>query len=117
MEYFSDLQKIAVIEYSLTIIPISSTLHMEDTIAHMIKCENRSPHNPFKFKKSKEEFHNEQAQQIAILSTIPGVREAKALRLLKAFGTITALSNASFKELSDVVGNAVAQSIVDFIHK
>ncbi|XP_046397371.1 Fanconi anemia core complex-associated protein 24-like isoform X2 [Ischnura elegans] len=113
LEAFKEMQKMAVIHYSLTVIPITSLLMLPEIL---IRIETTSPGNPFKCKKKKLEAHSEREQQIALLCNIPGIRETNSMKLLKVFGTIVAISNASYSQLAAAVGNSVAKSVLDFFH-
>ncbi|XP_071451930.1 Fanconi anemia core complex-associated protein 24-like [Hetaerina americana] len=115
-EFFKEMQKVAVIDHSLTVLPITSSYGLPDLLIQMIRMETTSPVNPFKFKKKKTEVHSDRDQQISLLSTIPGVGETNAKKLLRVFGTITAISTATYSELAGAIGNSVAKSVLDFFN-
>ena len=53
--------------------------------------------------------------QIATLSTLPGVGEAYATKLLEKFGSIYNVVNASLPQLESVLGKAKAKKIYNYI--
>lgn len=62
-------------------------------------------------------FHRKQKAKkdkaVGLLS-VSGVGEARVKRLLDYFGSFEAIENASFQDLSDVVGSKVAEKVVEY---
>ena len=57
--------------------------------------------------------------KVTILDNIPGIGEKRKTILLKEFGSISALKNASIEEISSIkgIGKHFAKRIYDYIHK
>jgi len=66
--------------------------------------------NASRNKHEKKNIHSE-------LENIPGVGAATRTRLLKSFGEINRIKNATFDELSDVVSSNIAKNVYDYFHK
>ena len=79
------------------------------------KAENYEPRLP----KLKRYKMSEDEQLVTLLSTLPGVGEKRAEKLLKRFGSLKNLVNASYSEIASVDGvpSTVAKKIYQLFNK
>jgi DNA excision repair protein ERCC-4 len=91
-------------------IPIISTPSADHTAKLLVSLCSRkeTPKGPFlkKIKKS----NNVQKQQLAALSSLPGVGEKLSIRMLKKFGSPLRVFNANLAELTKVEGLGAARA-------
>lgn len=90
-----------VLDYKIPIIPTPSASHSAKLLISMCARQATSK-GPFlkKIKKSADL----QKQQLSVLSSLPGVGEKLATRMLERFGSPSKTLNASFTELSKIKG-------------
>jgi len=95
------------LDFKIPIIPTPSADHTAKLLVSM--CSRKeTPKGPFlkKIKKS----NNVQKQQLAALSSLPGVGEKLAIRMLKKFGSPLRVFNANLAELTKVEGLGAARA-------
>jgi len=95
------------LDFKIPIIPTPSADHTAKLLVSM--CSRKeTPKGPFlkKIKKS----NNVQKQQLAALSSLPGVGEKLAIRMLKKFGYPLRVFNANLVELAKVEGLGTARA-------
>ncbi len=95
------------LDFKIPIIPTPSADHTAKLLVSM--CSRKeTPKGPFlkKIKKS----GNVQKQQLIALSSLPGVGEKLAIRMLKKFGSPLRVFNANLAELTKVEGLGAARA-------
>ncbi len=95
------------LDFKIPIIPTPSADHTAKLLVSM--CSRKeTPKGPFlkKIKKS----NNVQKQQLTALSSLPGVGEKLAIRMLKKFGSPLRVFNANLAELTKVEGLGAARA-------
>ena len=95
------------LDFKIPIIPTPNADHTAKLLVSM--CSRKeTPKGPFlkKIKKS----NNVQKQQLTALSSLPGIGEKLALRLLKKFGSPLRIFSASTTELAKVDGLGLARA-------
>jgi len=95
------------LDFKIPIIPTPSADHTAKLLVSL--CSRKeTPKGPFlkKIKKSS----NVQKQQLAALSSLPGVGEKLAIRMLKKFGSPLRVFNANLAELTKVEGLGAARA-------
>ncbi len=95
------------LDFKIPIIPTPSADHTAKLLVSM--CSRKeTPKGPFlkKIKKSS----NVQKQQLAALSSLPGVGEKLSIRMLKKFGSPLRVFNANLAELTKVEGLGAARA-------
>ncbi|KAG2477751.1 MAG: Heavy metal resistance protein CzcA [Nitrosopumilales archaeon] len=95
------------LDFKIPIIPTPSADHTAKLLVSM--CSRKeTPQGPFlkKIKKS----NNVQKQQLAALSSLPGVGEKLSIRMLKKFGSPLRVFNANLAELTKVEGLGAARA-------
>jgi len=107
--FYGALSTIAL-DFKIPVIPTPNAAHTAKLLVCM--CSRKeSPKGPFlkKIKKS----NNIQSQQLATLSSLPGVGEKLATRMLEKFGTPLRVFNATISELAKIegLGNIRAKKI------
>ena len=107
--FYGALSTIAL-DFKIPVIPTPNAAHTAKLLVCM--CSRKeSPKGPFlkKIKKS----HNIQSQQLVTLSSLPGVGEKLATRMLEKFGTPLRVFNATILELAKIegLGNIRAKKI------
>ncbi len=98
--FYGALSTIAI-DFKIPIIPTSSASHTAKLLVSM--CSRKESHKgPFlkKIRKS----NDLQRQQLSTLSSLPGVGEKTAIRMLKKFGSPLQVFTAPYTELSKVEG-------------
>ncbi|XP_066981476.1 Fanconi anemia core complex-associated protein 24-like [Macrobrachium rosenbergii] len=113
-EHFGNLQKFVVIELGLTLIPVSSIEEAGNLLTQMVCCEAKINANPFRMKT--KPANTPDAALLGCTTMIPGLGEKKALLLLKHFGSLKSLCNASQESIADIVGPSTALSVYNFFH-
>ncbi len=113
--FYGAVSRIAL-DFKIPIIPTPSATHTAKLLVSMcMRRENAG--GPFlkKIKKS----GNVQVQQLSALSSMPGVGEKLAIRMLERFGTPLRVFNASLAELAkiDGLGEARAKKIKNMLGK
>ncbi|KFQ40608.1 Fanconi anemia-associated protein of 24 kDa, partial [Mesitornis unicolor] len=115
-QYFLAVQKLVVLELGMVLLPVANQGEASQLITQLVSfCvrEQSKDHNS-------NPFLRKRCSQLAepsvfrTVQQIPGVGKTKALLLLKQFGSIHRLCNASVQELELVVGQTVAQQIYTF---
>jgi len=53
----------------------------------------------------------------SLLDVVPGIGEVRKKELLKKFGSLKKMREASIEELSDVVGREVAKKLVEYLQE
>ena len=98
--FYGAVSRVAL-DFKIPIIPTPSATHTAKLLVSM--CSRKEgPQGPFlkKIKKS----NDIQKQQLSTLSSLPGVGEKLAVRMLEKFGTPLRVFNASLAELAKVEG-------------
>jgi ERCC4-type nuclease len=74
--------------------------------------------NPLADKK-KQKFSEDSDSQLAVIETLPDIGAAIAMAILKEFGTLKGVFNASKKKLMlvDGIGEKRAEKLLEFINK
>ncbi|GIY38512.1 fanconi anemia core complex-associated protein 24 [Caerostris extrusa] len=112
-QYFNDLQKFAVLELGLGIIPVSGCEECGQALIAMVRmgCEDKS--NPFMFRSRAPPM---ETYLLKTLLTIPSLGETKAQALLLRFKSLINICNASLEDLTKTVGVNSAQQVYNFFH-
>lgn len=125
-KYFQDLQIFCVIELGLPLIPIADNIdvHLPQVIAQLVNVTDprKIKKNPFKFgiiqkenvKPKNDAICSTSADLTKTMCTIPGINEMKAKLLIEKFGCIVNVSEATLKDLSEIVGESAAFKIKYF---
>lgn len=123
---FKDLQIFCVVELGLPLIPIAENIdmHLPQVISQLLSTTDptKNRRNPFKFgiiqkddlKSKNDVICNTSADLAKTLCTIPGLNEIKAKILIEKFGSIVDISNATLKDLSEVLGDNAAFKVKYF---
>jgi len=113
-QYFQTLQKFAVLELGLTLMPVINQTEAANLLVQMVHTENNPAHNVLhKSKKHK----SVDASVLATVQCIPRLGEVKAKHLLEKFGSIHNINKATMQELSDVIGKNLGQTVWKFLHE
>nr|XP_020671617.1 Fanconi anemia core complex-associated protein 24 isoform X1 [Pogona vitticeps]XP_020671621.1 Fanconi anemia core complex-associated protein 24 isoform X1 [Pogona vitticeps] len=111
-QYFPAVQKFVVLELGMTLVPVANQGEAAQFIIQLVHEQMKDgASNPFLNKRSPTLL---EASLFETVQQIPGVGKTKALLLLKQFGNIYQLCNASIPELEEVVGRTLAQQIHTF---
>ncbi|KAJ7311925.1 hypothetical protein JRQ81_006245 [Phrynocephalus forsythii] len=111
-QYFPAVQKFVVLELGMTLIPVANQGEAAQFIIQLVhELSKDRASNPFLNNRSHTILEPSLFQTV---QQIPGVGKTKALLLLKQFGNIHKLCNASIPELEEVVGCTLAQQIHTF---
>ncbi|XP_071957774.1 Fanconi anemia core complex-associated protein 24-like [Antedon mediterranea] len=113
-QYCLNLQKFVVLELGLVILFISTPIQAASLLIEMVLEENKPFSNPFRIKRKSQPI------DISVLSTmklVPRLGAVKAKALLVEFGSIEAISKASIKDLTKIVGQSTASHIYEFFNK
>ncbi|GIY46167.1 fanconi anemia core complex-associated protein 24 [Caerostris darwini] len=112
-QYFNDLQKFAVLELGLGIIPVSGSEECGQALIAMVRmgCEDKS--NPFMYRCRAPPM---ETYLLKTLLTIPSLGETKAQALLLRFKSLINICNASLEDLTKTVGANSAQQVYNFFH-
>jgi DNA excision repair protein ERCC-4 len=99
-------------------IPIISTPSPSHTAKLLVSMCSRKDVSNGPFIKKIRKSDNLQTQQLLLLSSLPGVGEKTAIRLLEKFGTPLKVFSASITELSKIsgLGEARAKKIKKMLH-
>jgi len=106
MVFYGALSSIAM-DFKIPIIPTPNATHSAKLLVSM--CSRKDPpKGPFlkKIRKSNDLYR----QQLSVLSSLPGIGEKVALRMLEKFGTPTRVFTASTSELSKISGLGVVRA-------
>lgn len=98
--FYGALIRIAL-DFKISIIPTPDADQTARLLVAMAARKNRTS-GPY-LKKIKK-HHDMEQQQLVILSSLPGIGEKLAIRILERFGTPAAALNASLPDLSKVPG-------------
>ncbi|XP_026293728.1 Fanconi anemia core complex-associated protein 24-like [Frankliniella occidentalis] len=109
---YQDFQDLACIELELTVYPVSQQNEIPRILRALTYAETRQTNNPFK--NSVEEETGLEKQQMSLLKLIPSVGEKAALKLLKSYGHISAISKLSEERLACKIGKADAAKVYNF---
>ena len=104
--FYGAVSRVAI-DFKIPIIPTPSATHTAKLLVSM--CSRKESHQgPFlkKIKKS----NDIQKQQLSSLTSLPGVGEKLAIRMLEKFGNPLRVFNASLSELSKVEGLGEARA-------
>ena len=104
--FYGAMSRVAI-DFKIPIIPTPSAMHTAKLLVSMCSTKE-GPKGPFlkKIKKS----NDIQKQQLSSLSSLPGVGEKLAIRMLEKFGNPLRVFNASLSELSKVEGLGEARA-------
>ena len=105
--FYGALSSIAL-DFKIPVIATPSADHTAKLLVSM--CSRKDvPKGPFlkKIKKS----NDIQLQQLAAISSLPGIGEKLAIKMLEKFGSPSRVFSASVAELAKVIGNAKATKI------
>lgn len=105
--FYGALSSIAL-DFKIPVIATPSADHTAKLLVSM--CSRKDvPKGPFlkKIKKS----NDVQLQQLAAISSLPGIGEKLAIKMLEKFGSPSRVFSASVAELAKVIGNAKATKI------
>ncbi len=99
--FYGAVSRIAI-DFKIPIIPTPSATHTAKLLVSMCSRKEGQQQGPFlkKIKKS----NDIQKQQLSSLTSLPGVGEKLAIRMLEKFGSPLRVFNASLSELSKVEG-------------
>ncbi|NWW36916.1 FAP24 protein, partial [Panurus biarmicus] len=115
-QYYSGVQKLAVLELGMVLLPVANQGEASQLIIQLVSsCVREQSRDrgsrPFL---GKQRAPAAEPALLRAVQRIPGLGRAKALLLLRRFGSIHRLCNAALAELEPVVGQAVAQQIHAF---
>lgn len=111
-QYFMAMQKFTVLDLGMVLLPVASQTEASCLIIQLVQEQTReTSKNPFL--KNKRAPVSEPAL-LRTVQQISGVGKVKAPLLLQKFPSIQQLSNASVRELEQVVGQAAAQQVHAF---
>lgn len=103
-------------------IPVIFTQDPKDSAEYIYMISRQAQHgltfNPLADKK-KQKFSEDSDAQLAVIETLPDIGAAIAMAMLKQFGTLKGVFNATKKTLMSVdgIGEKRAQKLVDFLNK
>ena len=98
--FYGALSTIAI-DFKIPIIPTPNASH---TAKLLISLASRKESNKGPFLKKIKKSNDTQKQQISVLSSLPGVGEKTAIRMLEKFGTPLKFLSASTTDLSKITG-------------
>ena len=98
--FYGAMASIAI-EFKIPIIPTPNASH---TAKLLISLASRKESNKGPFLKKIKKSNDTQKQQISVLSSLPGVGEKTAIRMLEKFGTPLKVLSASTTDLSKITG-------------
>lgn len=107
---YQELQEMACLELGLTVFPISIQNEIPRILQALTSAETKM--NPFRPSPAAEQ--DLEKQQIALLRLVPSIGEKTAVRLLKLYGHITAISKLSEERLATKIGRADAQKVYGY---
>lgn len=103
-------------------IPVIFTQDPKDSAEYIYMISRQAQHgltfNPLADKK-KQKFSEDSDAQLAVIETLPDIGAAIAMAMLKEFGTLKGVFNASKKKLTQVdgIGEKRAEKLLEFINK
>ena len=98
--FYGALSTIAI-DFKIPIVPTPNALH---TARLLVSLASRKDSNKGPFLKKIKKSNDTQKQQILLLSSLPGVGEKTAIRMLEKFGTPLKVLSASTNDLSKITG-------------
>ena len=98
--FYGALSTVAV-DFNIPIIP---TPNASDTAKLLVSLASRKEISKGPLLKKKKKSNDIQKQQLSVLSSLPGVGEKTAVRMLEKFGTPLNVLSASTKDLAKVSG-------------
>ncbi|KAK7067532.1 hypothetical protein SK128_026324 [Halocaridina rubra] len=110
---YGPLQKFVVLELGLSLMSVSTTDEAAQLLAQMVTCEAKINSNPFRMKTKPK---SPDAALLAATTMIPSLGKKRALQLLKQFGSLKSLSNASQESIAEIVGHSSASVVYNFFH-
>lgn len=111
-QHFLDLQKFVVLELGMVLLPVSSQTEAAGLLAQMVLEEQKPQANPFRIRRRPQSVD---ASLLATMQLVPKLGSVKAKALLRRFGSLKKICQASHEELSSVVGVAHAKYIQNFL--
>ena len=84
-QYFYDLQKFAVLELGLSLLPVSKQSEAAGLLVQLVTFENRPSVNQFRLKRRPPSIH---ASVLATVQLLPKLGEVKAKALLEQFHSL-----------------------------
>ncbi|KAK3923949.1 Fanconi anemia core complex-associated protein 24 [Frankliniella fusca] len=108
---YQDFQDLACFELELTVYPVAQQQEIPRILRALTYAETRQTNNPFRSLGAEDELELEK-QQMSLLKHIPSIGDKAAMKLLKSYGHITAISKLSEERLSCKIGRAVATASV-----
>ncbi|GAB1605892.1 Fanconi anemia core complex-associated protein 24-like [Argonauta hians] len=114
-QYYTDVQEFCVLKLGLVLFPVSSQTEAAGMIIQLFSTGANPAKNPFMRKKDSSAEKDSSSSILSTLQCIPGLGIINAKLLLLNFGSISAINEASFECLSDVVGKNLAKRVVDFL--
>ncbi|KAL4667025.1 hypothetical protein H8959_005714 [Pygathrix nigripes] len=112
-QYFPALQKFTVLDLGMVLLPVASQMEASCLIIQLVQEQTKEPSKNPLLRKKRALLLSEPSL-LRTVQQIPGVGKVKAPLLLQKFPSIQQLSNASIRELEQVVGQAVAKQIHAF---
>ncbi|GFT23502.1 fanconi anemia core complex-associated protein 24 [Nephila pilipes] len=112
-QYFSGLQKFAVIELGLGIVPVSGSDECCQALVAMVRMGSEDKSNPFMLRGRVPPL---ETYLLKTLLTVPSLGETKAQALLLKYKSLINICNASVEDLTKIIGASSAQQVHDFFH-
>ncbi|XP_062356053.1 Fanconi anemia core complex-associated protein 24 [Cinclus cinclus] len=113
-QYYLGVQKLVVLELGMVLLPVANQGEASQLIVQLVREQGREGGaNPFV---RRQRAGLAEPAALRSVQHIPGVGKAKALLLLRRFGSIHGLCNTAVTELEQVVGQTAAQQIYTFLH-
>ncbi|NXR21349.1 FAP24 protein, partial [Cinclus mexicanus] len=115
-QYYLGVQKLVVLELGMVLLPVANQGEASQLIVQLVSfCVREQGRergaNPFV---RRQRAGLAEPAALRSVQHIPGVGKAKALLLLRRFGSIHGLCNTPVSELEQVVGQTAAQQIYTF---
>ncbi len=105
------------IEYGIVCIFVASRQEFVEMVANLAKHEQDQPHSEGSLKKGSKAYTKSQFQEL-VIGGVPGIGPKLAKQLLRHFGSISRIANASVEELMQVekIGRKKAETIRDTLN-
>ncbi|NXB72566.1 FAP24 protein, partial [Donacobius atricapilla] len=116
-QYYSGVQKFIVLELGMVLLPVANQGEAAQLIVQLLSSSLRrcgSRPGPGSSAGSALSSPSLSTDALRALRSSPAVGRAKALLLLRRFGSVRRLCNAPLGELQQVLGLAVAQQVYAF---
>ncbi|NXO63151.1 FAP24 protein, partial [Phainopepla nitens] len=115
-QYYLGVQKLVVLELGMVLLPVANQGEASQLIIQLVSfcVRERSAERGSEPVPGRRRAPPAEPALLRAVQRIPAVGRTKALLLLRRFGTIHRLCNASIDELEQVVGRTVAQQIYTF---